>query len=314
MATSGRHALFLDQELDEAGEVHPQRHRDDVGALVDGPLDGVDDLVAGAAVAAEHLADEGLGDARRHADARVLDVAAEDRAGAVRAVTVLVAVAVAGEVRSTRVTPAKAAWAESMPVSSTATAMPAPVNGEVSARTALMPQVAVAADGVAVTSLGSPIGAMSRIGIAGAMARTPLLRSMSRASRGSSSSIWYSMRGIGAAAAPAGPAVGPAVPPLRGRVARSPRRTTYFCFMCPLLTGGRPRSGDRQALRRAGGTSGAASSDETSTRAGTHGAGGRRARVGEAACGPARQGMVRRPTPGSRGARPDRTSCPTASA
>ena len=110
--------------------------------------------------------------------------------------------------RSTMVTPANAACAASMPVSRTATAMPAPVKGEVSALTALTPQVAVAAAGVAVTSRASPIGAIRRIGIDGATARTPLLRSTSRASRGSSSSIWYSMRGIGAGAAPAGPGAG----------------------------------------------------------------------------------------------------------
>jgi hypothetical protein len=69
-----------------------------VGALVDGPLDRVDDLVAGAAVRSEHLADERARHAGRHADARVLHVTTEDGAGAVRAVAVLVAVAFAGEV------------------------------------------------------------------------------------------------------------------------------------------------------------------------------------------------------------------------
>ena len=121
---------------------------------------------------------------------------------------VLVAVALAGEVALDDLTPANAGCAASMPVSSTATTMPAPVKGEVSAPTALTPQVAVAADGRRgdVPRLAS--GAMRRIGIAGAIARTPLLRSTSRASRGSSSSSWYSMRGIGAAAVPAGPGAG----------------------------------------------------------------------------------------------------------
>src|SRR5690606_41957354 len=70
-------------DLDVAGKIDAERHRDHVRAFVDGPLDGLDDGVAATAVAAEHLADERPGDARRHADARAVDAAAEDRAGAI---------------------------------------------------------------------------------------------------------------------------------------------------------------------------------------------------------------------------------------
>ncbi len=70
-----------------------------------------------------------------------------------------------------------------MPVSSTATTMPSPLKGEVSAPTACTPQVTVWA------AMAAPLksnGATRRMGMAGAMASTPA----SRVSRGMA---WRSM-------------------------------------------------------------------------------------------------------------------------
>ena len=67
--------------------------------LLDRPLDRAEDHVGVAApVGAEHLSDQGLRHATGHADALAVDIASEDRAGAVRAMAVPVAVALAGEV------------------------------------------------------------------------------------------------------------------------------------------------------------------------------------------------------------------------
>ncbi len=70
-----------------------------MGAFFHRPQHGFDDIVARAAAAAvEDLADQSARDARGDADAGAVDGAPEDGAGAVGAVAVLVAVAVAGEV------------------------------------------------------------------------------------------------------------------------------------------------------------------------------------------------------------------------
>src|SRR5262245_61805440 len=82
----------------ESGEVDPERHRDHVRAVFDGPLDRTGDAVAAAAVVADDLADKRLLYAPGNADPDAVDVAAEDRSGAVSAVSVLVAVALARKV------------------------------------------------------------------------------------------------------------------------------------------------------------------------------------------------------------------------
>ena len=132
--------LDLDELLHEPREVDPERHRDDVGSLVRRPLDGLGDGRGRPAARAHNLADERARDAARDADPLAADVPAEDRTGAVRAVTVLVVVGLGREDAAARFTPWNAGWFGSIPVSGTATVIPAPSKGEVVAPTAARPR------------------------------------------------------------------------------------------------------------------------------------------------------------------------------
>jgi len=85
--------------LYEAREVEAQRHRDDARSVVDGPADAAKHhLGATPALVAEDLADEGARDAARDSDALAVEIAAEDRPGAVGAMSLPVPATAAGEV------------------------------------------------------------------------------------------------------------------------------------------------------------------------------------------------------------------------
>jgi len=87
------------QAFRHPGKVKTQRHRYDVRPPVESPLQGPEDQVRGSrAVAVQHLADERVGHATSDAYASIVDVAAEDRSGAVGAVAMSIASAFAGEV------------------------------------------------------------------------------------------------------------------------------------------------------------------------------------------------------------------------
>src|SRR5262249_40222550 len=81
------------------GEIETERHRNDVGAFVRRPLECLEDRQGIAALIVwEDLGDERLPDISGDANASVSDVLAEDRAGAMRSMSVFIAVARSSEI------------------------------------------------------------------------------------------------------------------------------------------------------------------------------------------------------------------------
>ena len=179
----------VDEPFDQPREVEAQRHRDHLRALLDRPLDPAEDHVrVAAAVVAEDLPDERLGHPAGYADPGAVHVPAEDRARAVRAVPLPVAVARAGEVlldeldagerRVRRVDPG-VQHGDDHARPRCATTMSAP--------TAPTPQVLelAAPPGPSTTpspTTSSSTGKTNRVGITGATARTSGSRTRSRSS------------------------------------------------------------------------------------------------------------------------------------
>src|SRR6516162_1831770 len=164
-----RHQIQLAKLSLKRDKVETQRQHNHLGALLNRPIKREYQRVAGSALRSDCLGDQRPVDAGGNADARSVDGTPKHRAGKMRTMPVPVAVTLPEKSRLIMVKPVKAGCAASIPVSSTATTTPLPVNGDLSAPTAVTPQ---AMPGVSAGIPSSVSGAMSFIGMTGAMAST----------------------------------------------------------------------------------------------------------------------------------------------